>query len=51
MVEKNPCWEVSLLPESNVRDRIVSPEEFEILQKELPEYTLILSLRYYLGMR
>jgi integrase len=34
-----------------VRDRIVSPEEFEILQNELPEYIIILSLGYYLGMR
>ncbi len=51
MVEKNPCWKVPLLPERNVRDRIVSPQEFEMLQNELPEYTLILSLGYYLGMR
>jgi integrase len=51
MVEKNPCWKVPLLPERNVRDRIVSREEFETLQNELPEYILILSLGYYLGMR
>jgi integrase len=51
MVEKNPCWKVPMLPERNVRDRIVSPEEFEILKKQIPEYTLILSLGYYLGMR
>lgn len=51
MTEKNPCWKVSLLPERNVRDRIILPEEFEMLKKELPEYTLILSLGYYLGMR
>jgi integrase len=51
MVEKNPCWKVPLLPERNVRDRIVSPEEFEILKNQLPEYALILSLGYYLGMR
>ena len=51
MVEKNPCWKVPLLPEKNVRDRIVKPEEFEMLQNELPEYILILSLGYYVGMR
>ena len=51
MVEKNPCWKVPFLPERNVRDRIVSPEEFEILKNQLPEYALILSLGYYLGMR
>ena len=51
MVEKNPCWKVPLLPERNVRDRIVSPEEFEILKNQLPQYALILSLGYYLGMR
>jgi integrase len=51
MVEKNPCWKVPLLPERNIRDRIVSPEEFETLQNELPEYIVILSLGYFLGMR
>jgi integrase len=51
MVEKNPCWKVPFLPERNVRDRIVSPEEFEMLKGELPQYALILSLGYYLGMR
>ena len=51
MVEKNPCWKVPFLPERNVRDRIVSPEEFEMLKSEIPQYTLILSLGYYLGMR
>ena len=51
MVDKNPCWKVTLLPERNARDRIVSPEEFEMLKKEIPQYTLILSLGYYLGMR
>jgi integrase len=51
MVEKNPCWKVSPLPERNVRDRIVSPEEFEIIKSQLPEYALILLLGYYLGMR
>ena len=51
MVEKNPCWKVPLLPERNVRDRIVSPEEFEAIKSQLPEYALILSLGYYLGMR
>ena len=51
MVEKNPCWKVPLLPERNIRDRIVLPVEFEMLKNELPNYTLILSLSYYLGMR
>ena len=51
MVEKNPCLKVSLLPERNVRDRIVSPDEFEELRKELPQYALILTLGYYLPMR
>jgi integrase len=51
MVEKNPCWKVPPLPERNVRDRIVSPEEFEVMKNQLPEYALILSLGYYLGMR
>lgn len=51
MVEKNPCWKVPFLPERNARDRIVSPKEFELLKNEIPEYALILSLGYYLGMR
>lgn len=51
MIEKNPCTKVSLLPERNVRDRIVSPEEFEELKKELPQYRLVLTMGYYLPMR
>lgn len=51
MVEKNPCWKVPFLPERNARDRIVSPKEFDMLKSEVPQYTLILSLGYYLGMR
>jgi integrase len=51
MVERNPCWKVPFLPERNARDRIVSPEEFEILKNEMPQYALILSLGYYVGMR
>ncbi len=51
MVERNPCWKVPFLPERNARDRIVSPEEFELLKNEVPQYALILSLGYYLGMR
>jgi len=51
LIEKNPCAKVSLLPERNVRDRIVSPEEFEKLKMELPQYNLVLSIGYYLAMR
>jgi integrase len=32
-------------------DRIVSLSEFEALEKALPEYTLVLTLGYYLRMR
>ena len=51
MVDKNPCWKVPLLPERNARDRVVSPEEFDALKEEFRDYTPILSLGYYLGMR
>ena len=34
-----------------MRDRIVSPEEFERLKKGLPQYALMLALGYYTGMR
>lgn len=51
LVEKNPCWKVSFLPERNARGRVASPEELEALMKELPEYSLIFTIGYYLGMR
>jgi len=51
LVDKNPCWKVNHLPVRNIRDRIVSPSEYEALKKELPQYTLVLALGYYLGMR
>lgn len=51
LVEKNPCWKVSLLPERNARGRVASYEEFTALMKELPEYSLIFTIGYYLGMR
>ena len=51
MVEKNPCWKVPLLPERNARDRVVSPEEFEKLKKQLPQHDLVLSIGHYLAMR
>jgi hypothetical protein len=35
----------------NGRGGIVSLSEFEALKKALPEYTFILTLGYYLGMR
>lgn len=50
-VDKNPCLKVSLLPERNVRDRIVSPGELERLKEELPQYGLIFLIGYYLPMR
>ena len=51
LVEKNPCWKVSFLPERNARGRVASPEELEALMKELLEYSLVLTIGYYLGMR
>ena len=51
LVNRNPCWKVAHLPVRNVRDRIVSPSEFEALKDALPQYSLILTLGYFLGMR
>lgn len=51
LVDKNPCWKVAHLSVRNIRDRIASPSEFECLKKALPQYALILTLGYYLGMR
>ncbi len=51
MVEKSPCWKVAFLPERNARSRIATAEEFEMLKRELPQYSLVLTISYYLGMR
>ncbi len=52
MVQKNPCWKVSMLREDNKRDRILSPEEFSRLYDELPGYLKpIVKIGYYTGMR
>ena len=31
LVDKNPCWKVKVLPENNIRDRILSAEELGLL--------------------
>ena len=52
MVVKNPCWKVTRLPERNARDRVLSPEEFERLIRELPRHAAdIVTVAYYTGMR
>ncbi len=50
--ERNPCWKVRALPENNQRDRVVTPEEFRALFRELAPYARMPILTAYLtGMR
>ena len=51
-VEKNPCWKVTRLPEKNARDRVLSPEELNILLNSLPQHAAdIVAVGYHTGMR
>lgn len=52
LVSKNPCWKVKMLPENNARDRILSPEELDLLLSHLPRHAaLIVHFAYLTGMR
>ena len=52
MVEKNPCFKVSMLPENNARDRVISHAEFQAIISHLPKYAEdIVTVAYYTGMR
>ena len=52
MVLKNPCWKVAMLPEDNIRDRVLKINEFNRLIQELPDHLLpIVYVGYYTGMR
>ena len=52
LVDKNPCFKVSMLPENNKRDRVLSHEEFKRLISHLPEHAAqIVKTAYYTGMR
>ena len=51
-VDKNPCFKVSMLPENNKRDRVITREQFETLVSFLPAYAAnIVMTAYYTGMR
>lgn len=52
LVGRNPCWKVRMFPENNVRDRILSPEELNLLLAHLPQHAaLIVHFAYLTGMR
>jgi integrase len=52
LAERNPCWKIKMLPENNVRDRILSAEELERLIFHLPMHAaLIVRFAYWTGMR
>lgn len=52
LVERNPCFKVSMLPENNKRDRVLTQEEFERLTAFLPQHAArIVTMGYYTGMR
>jgi integrase len=51
-VERNPCLKVTMLPENNKRDRVITKEEFERLVSKLPKHTAqMVTVAYYTGMR
>jgi integrase len=51
-VEKNPCFKVSMLPENNKRDRVISHAEFQTIVSHLPKHAEdIVTVAYYTGMR
>ena len=52
MVEKNPCFKVSMLPENNARDRVISHAEYQAIVSHLPKHAEdIVAVAYYTGMR
>lgn len=52
MVQKNPCWKVTMLAENNKRDRILTPEEYGRLLAALPPHQRpIVQVAYLTGMR
>jgi integrase len=51
LVERNPCWKVSMLKERS-RDRVISHDAFERLVSSLPEHAAdVVKVAYYTGMR
>jgi site-specific recombinase XerD len=51
-VDKNPCFKVSMLPENNKKDRVLTKEEFKSLVSFLPQHAAgIVTTAYYTGMR
>ncbi len=52
MVEKNPCFKVSMLPENNKRDRVISHAEYLAIISHLPKHASdIVTTAYFTGMR
>jgi integrase len=52
LVDKNPCFRVSKLPEENARDRVLCYAEFSRLTEALPLHAAdIVRMGYYTGMR
>lgn len=51
-VNKNPCWKVQRLKESNKRDRVITHNEFQRLVGALPLYAAdVVRTAYWTGMR
>ncbi len=52
MVDRNPCLGINQLSENNERDRVLSFDEWQRLQKELAPHVLAVArFAYYTGMR
>ena len=52
MVEKNPCWKVTMLPEHNKRDRIVTATGLAEIVGQLRKHVArVVMMGYHTGMR
>jgi len=52
MVERNPCFKVTMLAENNKRDRVITQTEFEAIVSRLPKHAAdIVTTAYHTGMR
>jgi len=52
MVDRNPCFKVSMLPENNKRDRVISMAQYQAIISHLPKHAAeIVTTAYNTGMR
>lgn len=52
LADRNPCFKVTMLPENNKRDKVITADQFERLLALLPGHAAnIVTTAYYTGMR